>query len=573
MMLDAPAAAPPPVIEEPDAMVRLVAGALLGREAREIPEWMLERAPRFVAITARPSGEPPRRANGSGGALWPALADAAAKLRSMGVRPGAPPRFRVEIADQFSAPTYSRFGFWRGATVGVDGLAFLQSSGVVLFPLEILAANPEDVANALSPVSLLKIIPVTQSAGPLRKRLGTLREVPVRTFRASAFYSDGGGPAVPLSGGHEAIAPLTRERLAEALDLAADAYARIVKNDGEFVYLYDPATGAEAGDYNLPRHGGALWALAELADHTGREDLKDAARRSARALLRYRRRFGQSEALCLVREDSVKLGSVALGALALARCVEVTGHAFLTSPAEQLGEMLVLAQDDTGRFVSKYSYPDFEPNIEWESDYYPGEAALALLALHRLTGAEKWLDAAENGVRYLVEVRDEGKAPQDLLHDHWLLMALDALDRVRPDRQWVEYTAGLSQAIVRAQNLDPRAPWRFGAFQERNDLTPAACRVEGLSAAWRLLKRAGRDSEADAVRDCIGLAAAFLVRMQYRDASTLDFKDPDYLKGQFPGGVGRPECRNDFIQHNVSGLLGALDIMEKEGLGVLSPRP
>ena len=569
MMLDDAAAAPPPRIVDPDAMVRLVASALCG-EASDAPDWMMDQALRFVSVTVRPPGEPPRRASGTGAGLWPALSDAVHKLRQMGVRPETPPPLRVEVANRFQQPSYSRFGFWGGMTVGVDGLAFLRSSGVALFPLEIAAAGPEYVSGALSPMPLLRIIPETSASAPLRDGLRTLREVPVRTFRAAAFYSDGENPTVMLWGGHEAIRPVTRERLSEALDLAADAYMRVMKSDGEFVHRYDPATGREVDEPNLVRQAGALWAMARLAERTGRDDLRSALRGSARALLRHRRRFGQADALCLVEDDTVKLGAVALGALALARSVEALGgDAFLASAAEQLGETMLLAQDDRGRFTSLYRYSTLEPDLGWQSRYFPSQAVLALTGLHRLTGEEKWLDAAERGARYLVEVRDGDTLAQDLDHDHWLLIALDELRRLRPDPLWVEHAKKLSLAIANTQNRDASAPWRLGAFQGQGDLDGAATLTEGLCAAWSLLRRAGEDSEADAISDAAGFSAAFVLRMQYRDASLLDVKDPAYLKGQFPRGIGRPEAGSDSLQHGVTALLRTLEAMEAKGVDTL----
>src|SRR5262249_34906170 len=153
--------------------------------------------------------------------------------------------------------------------------------------------------------------------------------------------------------------------------------------------------------------------------------------------------------------------------------------------ARKLGHYLVTQQKDTGAFVSERLFRSKQA-LDYESPYYPGEAILALLRLHRLDPQLTWLEAARRGAAYLIEVRDAGIPEQSLPHDHWLLYALNELHRASPDRVYLEHAMRIVRTIQAAQNLDPLFPDYHGSFFDPPRSTPVATRSEGLSAAHAL---------------------------------------------------------------------------------------
>ena len=69
---------------------------------------------------------------------------------------------------------------------------------------------------------------------------------------------------------------------------------------------------------------------------------------------------------------------------------------------QSLGRFILFLQNADGSFVSKYN-PDTGPVGDWQSLYYPGEAALGLIALYELHHSCEWLIAAGKALAYLAK--------------------------------------------------------------------------------------------------------------------------------------------------------------------------
>lgn len=198
---------------------------------------------------------------------------------------------------------------------------------------------------------------------------------------------------------------------------------------------------------------------------------------------------------------------------------------------------------------------------DFRSQYYPGEALLALSRTHALDGKALWLDRAERGARYLIEHRD-GRTPEsDLIHDHWLLYTLDELYRQRPDPQYLSHTRQIARAIMNKQNHAPPYPdWR-GSYYRPPRSTPTATRSEGLCAAYRLVRDFGSAEEAAGIRKAIEAGIRFQLQTQFRPESVMYLSDPPRALGGFHRSLTNFEIRIDYVQHNISSLLGLYRIM------------
>ena len=523
-----------------------------------------DRAPRLVELAIGDGKTPARRAQGTGRGLWAAVEEA---LRRLGDRPrGERTLARLDVAVAFAREEKAVIGLWKGFVVGYHGVAFPDVRGLTLFPTDMVAAGCHSPGGRLLPRSVVRAIPATMACARVREAVAKFRPVRLRRYATVSLFTDG-RTARLLCAGRRVVEPVTPARIEEALRLAAEVFPRLVKRDGAFLYGYDPVTNESLSGYSLPRHCGALWALLDLYAWRRDARLLDAARRAVRALLAYRRPFGAPEAgaAALVRLGKAKLGSAALAVAALTRYQEITGDRQYGPLARGLGRFLLLSQERNGRFVCRYAYPSAKADRKWRSVYYPGEAVFALTRLHALTQEEKWLLAAGRGAYYIIKVRDADTPPAKLYHDHWLLLGLETLCLEDPSsRLWLDHLSKLSGAIMASQNRRVSEPWALGGFEGRTQVTPAATRTEGLIAAWRALKRAGRKAEAQRTYNALGLSLAFQVRMQGRLSSTFLFHRPEFLVGQFPAGVGLPFTRVDFLQHNVSGLIGMLRLMQSE---------
>jgi hypothetical protein len=79
--------------------------------------------------------------------------------------------------------------------------------------------------------------------------------------------------------------------------------------------------------------------------------------------------------------QDAELGATGLGLVALAAAREARPEAVSLEQLQSLGRFLLFLQRDDGSFVNKYRLKT-GPVPSWQSLYYPGEAALGLLAIY-----------------------------------------------------------------------------------------------------------------------------------------------------------------------------------------------
>ena len=187
-----------------------------------------------------------------------------------------------------------------------------------------------------------------------------------------------------------------------------------------------------------------------------------------------------------------------------------------------------------------------------------------MMRIHALDGREIWLDTAEKAAQYLINVRDGDLALGKLSHDHWLLYGLNELYRRRQKPLYLKHALRISTAIVRSQNRVPKYPDWLGSYYRPPRTTPTATRTEGLCAAYALARDFGHPKEAEAILDAIRLGVAFQLQTQSRPESAMYLPNPRRCLGGFHRSLTNFEIRIDYVQHNISALLGAHHIMRSE---------
>jgi hypothetical protein len=255
----------------------------------------------------------------------------------------------------------------------------------------------------------------------------------------------------------------------------------------------------------------------------------------------------------------VKLGGNGLAVLSLAKYMEVTGDNRYMPLVKRMGEWILSVQDESGRFyIHKQVFPEGEVS-DFRSVYYPGEAIFALAMLGRLDdeNSDKWLKGAARGARYIIEIRDGKKQDMELPHDHWLLYGMDELSRSGYDKEGVflKHALRLAKVISDAQHKDSYYPDWIGGFGKNPRSTPAATRMEGIGAAYRMAKRAGLEEEGKDILKTFRLGGGFLLRMQIGPSWAMHLKNPSRSIGGVRRSFANFDIRIDYVQHNLSALL------------------
>lgn len=527
------------------------------RAALENPSEIAQQPPRRPKAMAmvslgRPE-EPALVARGEGGDLEAAVRAAAARLA--GRSPAGPLKIDLPVW-QGERESFDEKGRAR-LDRSLEGL-WLPASDLLLLPEELLSRRLVQTDGDLQSGRLRDYLAETGRGDLVPEDNPGRAGKPYVRVRFESFAEGADGRAVALYRGNPQHPELTPEALLEAARQGGEYLLRHQHPDGLFDYSYEAKTDQLGEDYNLLRHAGTCYALLELYQATEDERFLAAARRGLENLLGNARpprdedTAAGFEAIVSPGEEA-KLGGAALAILALTEYQRATGDGHWAGRATTLARFLRFQQEPSGRFRSKYFYgtPDPEP---FDSIYYPGEAILALLRLHRLEPRPEWLETARRGADWLIDVRDAGKETRELPHDHWLLMGLDELYAATGDGRYLEHARRIAQAIVEARRTEPEPPDWVGSYYDPPRSTPVATRAEGLVAMHRLARRTGLDPAPYRVA-LLGMAA-FQLKTQLRPESALYLPRPDRAVGGFRRSLTTWEVRIDYVQHNVSALLG-----------------
>jgi hypothetical protein len=129
---------------------------------------------------------------------------------------------------------------------------------------------------------------------------------------------------------------------------------------------------------------------------------------------------------------------------------------------------------------------------------------------------------------------------------------------------YLDHARRIAQAIVQSQHRAPAYPDWLGGYLTPPTTTPTATSSEGLRAAYLLVHDFGDPQEAEVILEALRLGVAFQLQAQFRPESVLYFRNPRRPLGGFRRSLTDSEIRIDYVQHNLSSILGLYHIMSSE---------
>ncbi len=405
---------------------------------------------------------------------------------------------------------------------------------------------------------------------------GTLPPGVVRLYRLHPYEFDEASPEVIL----------------QRSVWAADYLVSSIDEEGRIRYLYETARDRDSKSYNLIRHAGTTYSILQVYDRTRFEPYKLAAVQAMHYLFEHcdrDRRTGHylpedhpdfGESLFVVSlpkggqsEGDVHLGGAGLALVMIDQYVEATGDtATFLEESRAMARFLVASQKADGEFLSFPARHAGEPPCRDEvSPYYPGESILGLVRLYSYDPNPLWLDTAVRAADWLIDVRDKGKDESEVANDHWLMLGLSYLYLYTEDPRYLDHSIAICRAVefqyLKNQNAWAKYPDYQGGYYDPPRSTPAATRGEGLGAVLETCTLAGKD--------CDWIENLLMETIRHEMLSQYDpdmaFWMPNRAKafGAFNGGLLDMGIRNDFVQHNMSSLLGAeRHLLRREGVVV-----
>ncbi|MEA2515159.1 MAG: hypothetical protein QOJ59_4648 [Thermomicrobiales bacterium] len=372
------------------------------------------------------------------------------------------------------------------------------------------------------------------------------------------------------------LAELARERTR----LGAGWLAGDQRPTGVFYYIYDPESDLyEANDYNEVRHAGTTYSLYQafglLRDESVLKVAEDAGDWIRRSMIPVR---AAGRAFLDIQNGDTSLGGQALALVALLERRRVTGETDADELILDMAKFLLWMEkeDRSGRFYFSFDHGARRKLETPDVVYYPGEALLALTRLAQQFPDGPYLEVALRAADYLVHRRDGdipqlGRVPRE---DHWLTIALSELYRLNGDQSYAKVAYLQADTMISnqytAENADPE---RIGGARRDSGIsyTSTATKGEAIVAAWGLATFTGNKKRADRLSLGAQRNAQFQMRVQYTAENTARYVRPDRVIGGWAGSADNPAIRIDYVQHNISALIGLSHLTVDGDLPIATP--
>jgi hypothetical protein len=443
---------------------------------------------------------------------------------------------------------------------GRDGLsATLDGRTQYLTPDELLARQAYDKGLNVSALGLTVGVDVPLALAVLADRFGTTARNLMERARIRRVRVVRTIPGAPPSRTVTADT-MTNDDVRDAAIAAGRFVANGVDSLGRFRYLVDAPTNRTLPGYDWPRHAGATYFLAQIADLSKDPMIAWAALRSA-SWLRDHAMVPCGYHRCIGEDSVVDVGAAALTVIAfveVARTKLDDGYALLVP---ELTAFLRTQQRDDGEFMHQYDRSAKRP-IDVQLLYYSGEAALALSRANSLLGDPLDLDAAVRALAHLVGPAWNFFGSRYYFgEEHWTCQAMDDLWDRAPNRnaldfclRWQAYSRKL-QFAAGDTPYDADGAYGFGPLVTPR-LTPVGSRCEAGIATLDAATRAhAPEGERAALDQQMRRSLAVLLRHQLRPGPKHLFVNPAAVEGAMPASEVDWQLRIDFAQHTGCALI------------------
>lgn len=442
----------------------------------------------------------------------------------------------------------------------LHGLAFDENIRLAYLPEELTSDTIVNNQQSLVPKNILK---TPHLSSKQRKAISNAKSYTLYAFTTESFYFSKDF-FYPLYRGHRLFPEINGDLLLTSAIAAGEYLEQAVKKNGNFIYEYLPKKEQSSNRYNILRHAGSIYSMLELYEITKNESLLKASELALINLLDRAQmvEINQESLLCIVENGFAKLGANAITLLALTKFSSITQDTSCLEIGRRLAKWMHVTQNYSGEFlVHKQKFSE-KRNMKFISQYYPGEAIFSLIRFYQLDPNPLWLETAKKAVDYLVNIRDKNKKISQLEHDHWLLYGLNELYPLCANTLYITHTQKICKAILGAQYRKHEPTDYLGSFYTPPRSTPVATRAEGLCAAYSLLKQGDDETFVQAVLEGLLLCIRFQLQTQFRPERTLYLNNPQTTLGGFSRSFTDYSIRIDYVQHNLSSIIGLYKILK-----------
>ncbi|MDX1917847.1 MAG: hypothetical protein SFT81_01710 [Candidatus Caenarcaniphilales bacterium] len=284
------------------------------------------------------------------------------------------------------------------------------------------------------------------------------------------------------------------QKLRSAYRAAAQWLVKNQRNEGSFIYFYDPKTAQISHESNTVRQLLASQGLARAAKYFNDKELLEAHRKNLKYLLSL---IVSSDNFKLVKGDH-GAPYVNASAFAVMTLIDSPDRDKYRTLIEQLGAFLLHMQDENGHI--NFYYPKgldvmMDEGRQFNSQKFAsGESALACIYLYRYLKEPAYLECARRAFSYYYPLIQQNRNSS---YASWHGIAYAQLYALEPKPKYLQAINELADILIVNQNTLDNPNFKPGGFdQERTWYTSAeAVFTEALGYAYRSNKAAGNSPE------------------------------------------------------------------------------
>ena len=333
---------------------------------------------------------------------------------------------------------------------------------------------------------------------------------------------------------------LDENELINIMENASEYLIDCVKEDGKFIYRYNPISKTESNSYNILRHEGTVWSMQEVYKLTNNKELKEKIELAVKFVVDNSVKYKDDNTAYIIenKNNEIKLGANGIGILMFVEYMETFNTDEYKDLVVKLGNGLLDMQNEDGSYYHVYKYPDFNKHEKYRTVYYDGEATFALAKLYGYTKDEKWLKAAEKSLDYFYDNSYEG------YRDHWIEYAVNEVTKYNPKKEFLE----LGLKNVRDNLL---------GIVNSDDCNPT--NLELLTTGLEIYDRASENNisidnfKVDDLINAIYYRADFQLNGLFYPETAMYFDTPDRILNSFYTRDDMFRVRIDDVQHNING--------------------
>lgn len=363
--------------------------------------------------------------------------------------------------------------------------------------------------------------------------------------------------------GNEVVPPeaVTEESVADLASSLGDWLVSNVQADGRMTYKYWPSRGEESTANNTIRQWMATVALGRTATVRANDDIHDLARQNIEYNLAT---FYETEGdlgLIVEADGDVKLGAVALAALAL---VEHPDRADFAAEESSLRRTVDALWQPDGSFRTFHRPASRNDN----QNFYPGEA---LLLWSTLLAEDPDAQLLERFMRSFHYYRDWHRDQPNPAFVPWHTQAYVAAWEVTGEADLRDFVFEMNDWLLDLQQWDEAEyPDLRGRFHDPDKpvygpphASSDGVYLESLAAAYRLANAVDDRARAERYRVAIDRTLRDVMQLHFEDEVDLFYVSrPDPVRGGVRTTPYDNEIRVDNVQHNLMGILDVLAAFE-----------